>query len=143
MIHINLPKSQTVSNDTACGIFETKLRWWGEVAIDSGWRLQSTFVLGPRDMKDLKLYLNKLYADSEHCLTISKTTMNDRKREVFEMLAATYQRLAIDLEKIIATNALVDGERDKGLISLLRGEDGAERPDEIAKLLGEPGSEAK
>jgi len=31
-------------------------------------------------MKDLQLYLNKLHADAEHCLMISKITLNDKKR---------------------------------------------------------------
>jgi hypothetical protein len=48
-------------------------------------------------MKDLRLYLDKLHADAEHCITISQTTLNDKKREVFEMLAATYRKLASEL----------------------------------------------
>jgi hypothetical protein len=87
-------------------------------------------------MKDLKLYLDKLHSDSEHCLTISKTTLNDKKREVFETLAATYRKLASDIEAVIATNAILDEERDKRLIGLL-GKDNSDTDniDEIAKLL--------
>jgi hypothetical protein len=33
-------------------------------------------------MKDLRLYLDKLHADAEHCITISQTTLNDKKREL-------------------------------------------------------------
>jgi hypothetical protein len=95
------------------------------------------------NMKDLQLYLDKLRADAEHCLTISKTAMNDKKREIFEMLAATYQRLAVDLEKIIATNTLVDDERDKRLMSILGSDDGTEHLDEMAKRLGQLGGEDK
>ncbi len=88
-------------------------------------------------MKDLQLYLAKLRADSEHCITISQTTLNDKKREVFEMLAATYQKLAKDLETVIATNAILDEERDKRLLGLLGKDDSpADSITEIAKLLG-------
>ena len=44
-------------------------------------------------MKDLKPYLHKLRANSEHCLTFSQTTLNGIKREVFEVLAATYRKV--------------------------------------------------
>ena len=64
-------------------------------------------------MKDLKLYLDKLHVDAEQCLAISQTTLNNKKREVFEMLAATYRKLASDIEAVIATNAVLDDERDK------------------------------
>jgi hypothetical protein len=30
-------------------------------------------------MKDLQLYLDKLRADAEHCITISQTTLNEKK----------------------------------------------------------------
>jgi hypothetical protein len=94
-------------------------------------------------MQDLKLYLNKLHADAEHCITISQTTLNDKKREVFEMLAATYRKLASDIEAVIATNAILDEERDKRLIGLL-GKDGpADSITEIAKLLGQTPEEPK
>src|SRR6476661_1131090 len=95
-------------------------------------------------MKDLKLYLDKLRADSEHCITISQATLNDRKREVFEMLAATYQKLAKDLEAVIATNAILDEERDKRLLGLLGKDDNpADSVTKIAKLLGQAPEEAK
>jgi hypothetical protein len=91
----------------------------------------------------LKLYLNKLHADAEHCITISQTTLNYKKREVFEMLAATYRKLASDIEAVIATNAILDEERDKRLIGLL-GKDGpADSITEIAKLLGQTPEEPK
>lgn len=89
-------------------------------------------------MKDLKLYLDKLLADSEHCITISQTTHNEKKREVFEMLAATYRKLATDLEAVIATNVILDEERDKRLIGLLgKNDNPADSITEIAKLLGQ------
>ena len=89
-------------------------------------------------MKDLKLYLDKLLADSEHCITISKSTLNDKKREVFEMLAATYRKLASDIEAVMATNAILDEERDKRLIGLLGKDDNtADSITEITRLLGE------
>jgi hypothetical protein len=95
-------------------------------------------------MKDLKLYLDKLHADAEHCITISQTTLNDKKREVFEMLAATYRKLASDIEAVMATNAILDEERDKRLIGLLGKDDNpAESIDEIAKLLGQTPDESQ
>lgn len=95
-------------------------------------------------MKDLKLYLDKLRADSEHCVTISQTAFNDKKREVFEMLAATYQKLAADLEAVIATNAILDEERDKRLLGLLgKDDEPAESITEIAKLLGQTPDQPK
>ena len=57
-------------------------------------------------MQDIKLYLEKLRSDAEDCLTISETAASDAKREVFKTLAATYQKLAADLEKIIALNLI-------------------------------------
>jgi hypothetical protein len=65
-------------------------------------------------MKDLQLYLDKLRADAEHCITISQATLNDKKRDVFEMLAATYRKLASDLEAVIATNAILDENATSG-----------------------------
>jgi hypothetical protein len=89
-------------------------------------------------MKDMKLYLDKLHADAEHCITISRSTLNDKKRETFEMLAATYRKLASDIEAVITTNAILDEERDKRLIGLLGKDDNRdESVSEIAKLLGQ------
>jgi hypothetical protein len=59
------------------------------------------------------------------------------------MLAATYQKLAIDLEKLIATSAIVDDERDKRLMSLLGSDDEVEHLDEVANLLGPHGRQDK
>jgi hypothetical protein len=70
-------------------------------------------------MDDIKRYLKKLRSDAEDCLTISETAASDSKREVFETLAATYQRLADEVEKIIAMNVVADGEREKRLMGLL------------------------
>ena len=90
-------------------------------------------------MKDIKLYLQKLRSDAEDCLTISETAANDAKRQVFKMLAITYQGLAADLEKIIALNLIADDEREKRLLGLLNGDDGTEHLAEMAKLLGQHG----
>ncbi|HEU4805593.1 MAG TPA: hypothetical protein VFS91_07270 [Nitrobacter sp.] len=95
-------------------------------------------------MKDLKLYLNKLHFDAEQCLAISQTTLNNKKREVFEMLAATYRKLASDIEAVIATNAVLDDERDKRLVGLLINDDNpADSIAEIAKVLGQTTEEQK
>ena len=91
-------------------------------------------------MNDIKLYSKKLRSDAEDCLTISEAGTNNAKREVFRMLAATYQRLAADLEKIIALNLIADGEREKRLMGVLSGDDGTEHLAEIAKLLGQHGA---
>jgi hypothetical protein len=88
-------------------------------------------------MRDIKLYLAKLRSDAEDCLTISEAGTTEVKREIFKMLAATYQKLALDLEKIIALNLIADGEREKRLIGLLSGDDGIGHLVEIAKLLGQ------
>lgn len=93
-------------------------------------------------MQDIKLYLEKLRTDATDCLTISDAAASEAKREVFKLLAATYQRLAVDLEKIITANAILDGERDKHLLGLLgSGGDSVERLDELAKLLGQQSGE--
>ena len=67
-----------------------------------------------------------------------QAALNDKKREIFEMLAATYRKLASDIEAVIATNAILDEERDKRLIGLLGKDDNpADSLTEIAKLLGQ------
>jgi hypothetical protein len=91
-------------------------------------------------MKDIQLYLKKLRSDAEDCLTISEAGTNEVKREIFKMLAATYQKLAVDLEKIIALNLIADDEREKRLIGVLSGDDGTEQLAKITKLLGQHGA---
>jgi hypothetical protein len=60
------------------------------------------------------------------------------------MLAATYRKLAGDLEAVIATNAILDEERDKRLIGLLGKDDNpADSISEIAKILGQRPEEPK
>jgi hypothetical protein len=81
--------------------------------------------------------MEKLRADAEDCLMISEAGTSYAKSEVFRMLAATYQKLAADLEGIVALNLIADGEREKRLIGLLSGDDGIEHLAEIAKLLGQ------
>lgn len=90
-------------------------------------------------MRDIKLYLAKLRSDADDCLTISESGTNEVKREIFRMLAATYEMLATDLEKIITLNLIADGEREKRLLGLLSGDDGIEHLAEIANLLGQHG----
>lgn len=90
-------------------------------------------------MKDIQLYLEKLRSDAEDCLTMSETVASDSKREVFKTLAATYQKLAADLEKIIALNSIADDEREKRLLGLLSSDDGTEHLAGAAKPLGQQG----
>jgi hypothetical protein len=49
-------------------------------------------------MKDIRLYIEKLHADAEDCLTISQTAPSDVKQRVFTALAETYRELAGELE---------------------------------------------
>jgi len=96
---------------------------------------------GLLNMQDVKLYLAKLRSDADDCLTISEAAATKAKREVFKMLAATYQRLAADLEKIIELNLIADDEREKRLMNLLGIDDEIEHLDQIAKRLGQHGDE--
>jgi hypothetical protein len=60
------------------------------------------------------------------------------------VLAATYRKLACDLEAVIATNAILDEERDKRLLGLLGKDDSAaDSVTEIAKILGQAPEEPK
>lgn len=54
-------------------------------------------------MQDIKQRLEKLRTDAEECLLISKLATNPAKRLAFEALAAEYQKLARDLEALIAS----------------------------------------
>ena len=54
-------------------------------------------------MKDIRLYIDKLHADAEDCLTISQTAPSDVKQRVFTALAETYRELAGELERIPAS----------------------------------------
>ena len=72
-------------------------------------------------MKDIKLYIEKLQSDADDCMTICQTASGEAKRKIFTALADTYLRLASELEKIAAANAILDEERDKNLLGLLSG----------------------
>lgn len=76
-------------------------------------------------VKDIKLYIEKLHGDAEDCMAISRTAPREAKRKIFTALADTYLRLAGELEKIAAANAILDEERDKNLLGLLGGEGNA------------------
>ncbi len=58
-------------------------------------------------------------------MAISRTAPREAKRKIFTALADTYLRLAGELEKIAAANAILDEERDKNLLGLLGGEGNA------------------
>lgn len=77
-------------------------------------------------MKDIKLYIEKLHADADACLTISKTATNEAKRNIFLKLTDTYRNLAEDLERVAEANAIADEERDGHLLGML-GEDVGDR----------------
>jgi hypothetical protein len=74
-------------------------------------------------MKDIKLYIDKLNSDAEHCVTISETATNEAKRVAFSNLAGTYRKLAQDLQRILEDHAETDAQRDGHLLGLLSGED--------------------
>jgi hypothetical protein len=70
-------------------------------------------------MKDIKHYIEKLHADADACLAISRTATNEAKRNIFLKLTDTYRSLAEDLERLAEANAIADEERDGHLIGLL------------------------
>lgn len=74
-------------------------------------------------MKDIKLYIDKLNADAEHCVTISETATSETKRAAFKKLAATYRKLAADLQRILEDHAETDAQRDEHLLGLLYGDE--------------------
>lgn len=87
-------------------------------------------------MQDIRLYIDKLHADAESCVTIGQTASNEAKRKVFTALAETYRKLACDLERIAAANLVLDEERDKHLLGLLGGtSDPSESLAQIAKAV--------
>jgi hypothetical protein len=54
-------------------------------------------------MLDVKQRLEKLRADAEECQLISRLATNPAKRKTFEALAVEHQRMARDLEALIAS----------------------------------------
>jgi hypothetical protein len=67
-----------------------------------------------------------------------------RSEKSSKCFAATYRKLASDIEAVIATNAILDEERDKRLVGLLGKDDNhADSIAEIAKLLGQTPEEPK
>lgn|GEM_PF-3235637 len=68
---------------------------------------------------NVRLYIDKLLADADVSLTISKTGSSPAKRQIFLALAETYRELAG--EKIPVANAILDDERDTNLLGLLSG----------------------
>ena len=86
-------------------------------------------------MKDIRLYIEKLHADAEDCLTISQTAPGDVKQRVFTALAETYRELAGDLERIAAAHAILDEVREKNLLGLLAGGDSTDSLAQIARVL--------
>ena len=85
-------------------------------------------------MKDIRLYIDKLHADAEDCLTISQTAPSDVKQSVFTALAETYRELAGELERIAAAHAILDEVREKNLLGLLAGSDSTDSLAQIARV---------
>lgn len=54
-------------------------------------------------MQDIKQRLEKLHTDAEECQLISKLATNPAKRKAFKELADEYQKMARDLEALIAS----------------------------------------
>lgn len=89
------------------------------------------------------MYIDKLHADAEACLTISHATPNEGKRKVFVTLADTYRKFASEMERIASAHALLDEEREKTLLGVLGGgSDPADSLAEIAKVLSGATSKA-
>lgn len=70
-------------------------------------------------MKDIKHYIEKLHADADACLAISKAATTKAKRNIFLKLTDIYRNLAEDLERVADANAIADEERDGHLLGLL------------------------
>ena len=62
-------------------------------------------------MQDVKDRLERLRADAEECLLISRLATSLAKRRTFEKLADEYQQMAQHLEAIIASGE-VEGKSD-------------------------------
>ncbi len=54
-------------------------------------------------MQDIRQRLEKLRTDAEECLLISRLATNRAKREAFEALAEKYNRMAEELEELLAS----------------------------------------
>lgn len=80
-------------------------------------------------MKDLKKYSEKLKADAEDCLTISRMATDEEKRKVFATMAETYRNLAEDLDRIIAAHQSLDEQRESHLFGILGDESGGQERD--------------
>jgi hypothetical protein len=60
-------------------------------------------------MQDMQAKLEKLLTEAEDCALIAKLAPNERKRELFERLAADLREIARDIERVIAARK-DDGE---------------------------------
>jgi hypothetical protein len=56
-------------------------------------------------MKDLRETLEKLRADAEDCLLISRLATDKVKRETFKNLSDHLRQMAVDVEAAIATKS--------------------------------------
>jgi hypothetical protein len=52
-------------------------------------------------MEDMRTHLEKLRADAVECLSISRTTTDKAKRELFSKLAQHFEVLAAEVERAI------------------------------------------
>lgn len=57
-------------------------------------------------MQDIKQRLERLRVDAEDCQLISRLATNPAKRKAFEALADEYQKMARDLEALIASGSI-------------------------------------
>ncbi len=64
-------------------------------------------------MKDTREWAEKLRIEAEECRLISKLATNPAKRETFTRLAEGHDRQADDLEALIASGNLQDGQRQE------------------------------
>ena len=65
-------------------------------------------------MEDLQARLEKLLTDAEDCALIGELATDDRKRELFNRLAADLRGMAFDVQAMIALKrAEPDGDNKK------------------------------
>lgn len=73
-------------------------------------------------MKEVELYLAKLNADADDCVTISKMSLDESKRKAFARMAETYRDLAAELERIVAANDILDEVRERSILEMIGGD---------------------
>jgi hypothetical protein len=63
--------------------------------------------VGAREMKRLEVQLERLRTEAADCDILAYTTIDARKRELFERLAGDLRRLAADIETVLEARKLM------------------------------------